>query len=179
MATADSTRVEYRDIPGHPGYRVGDDGSIWSAWQRSGRTGWKISAVWHQLKPMQRNKYGHRVVYLTRDCRRSVHRLVLLAFVGPPADGLECCHNNGDPSDNRLCNLRWGTTKENAEDRGRHGSHARGSTNGFAKLTEPQVVAIRAMRAGGATLETIAKQFAVHLGTIHLITTGKSWRHVA
>ena len=35
-----------------------------------------------------------------------VHRLVLEAFVGPNPPGLECCHNNGDPSDNRVENLR-------------------------------------------------------------------------
>lgn len=26
--------VEYRDIPEFPGYRVGSDGSVWSAWSR-------------------------------------------------------------------------------------------------------------------------------------------------
>src|SRR5215472_269740 len=31
------SQVDYRDIPGFPGYRVGDDGSIWSAWRKGGR----------------------------------------------------------------------------------------------------------------------------------------------
>ena len=29
-------QVEYRDVPGWPGYRVGDDGSVWSLWKRRG-----------------------------------------------------------------------------------------------------------------------------------------------
>jgi NUMOD4 motif/HNH endonuclease len=51
-----------------------------------------------------------------------VHRLVLMAFVGPCPEGMEGCHNNGDPSDNRLVNLRWDTHPENMYDRGRHGT---------------------------------------------------------
>jgi hypothetical protein len=27
--------VEYRDVPGFPGYRVGTDGSVWSCWERT------------------------------------------------------------------------------------------------------------------------------------------------
>lgn len=29
-----------------------------------------------------------------------IHRLVLETFVGPRPEGMECCHNNDDPSDN-------------------------------------------------------------------------------
>lgn len=48
--------------------------------------------------------------------------LVLEAFVGPRPDGLEACHNNGNPGDDRLANLRWDTHSENILDRGRHGT---------------------------------------------------------
>lgn len=51
------------------------------------------------------------------------HRLVLIAFVGPPPEGMEALHRNGNPADNRLENLRWGTKSENAHDAVRHGSH--------------------------------------------------------
>jgi hypothetical protein len=54
---------------------------------------------------------------------RKVHRLVLETFVGPCPDGMECCHNNGDPADNRLENLRWDTLSSNAYDRVEHGVH--------------------------------------------------------
>ncbi len=41
--------VEYRDIPGHPGYRAGSDGSIWSSVPpyRSALA----ANPWHKLKP--------------------------------------------------------------------------------------------------------------------------------
>jgi hypothetical protein len=56
---------------------------------------------------------GHVSVSLGRKNSLCVHALVLLAFVGPPPEKHECRHLNGNPSDNRLENLRWGTRSEN------------------------------------------------------------------
>lgn len=52
-----------------------------------------------------------------------IHRLVLEAFVGPCPDGMQTCHWNDDPSDNRLSNLRWGTRSDNVRDMIRNGGH--------------------------------------------------------
>ncbi len=51
------------------------------------------------------------------------HRAVLLAFVGPCPEGMEACHNNGDPLDNRVENLRWDTRSNNTLDKVAHGTH--------------------------------------------------------
>lgn len=53
----------------------------------------------------------------------SVHRLVALAFIGPCPEGMEVLHINGEPDDNRLENLRYGTRAENVADTIRHGRH--------------------------------------------------------
>lgn len=55
--------------------------------------------------------------------RYLVHRLVLTTFVGPCPEGSEACHGDGDPTNNRLDNLRWGTHLENEADKKRHGTH--------------------------------------------------------
>ena len=55
-----------------------------------------------------------------------VGRLVLFAFRGPPPSGHECCHNDGDPQNNRLSNLRWDTAAANQRDRVKHGTSNRG-----------------------------------------------------
>lgn len=52
-----------------------------------------------------------------------VHRLVLEAFVGPCPPGMEACHWNGIPGDNRLHNLRWDTPSANNADILRLGRH--------------------------------------------------------
>lgn len=56
---------------------------------------------------------------------------------------------------------------------------ARGERNGDAKLTEAQVLEVRALRAQGLYLRQIAALYGVHLATIHLVATGRTWRHVA
>lgn len=54
-----------------------------------------------------------------------VHRLVAEAFLGSCPPGMEACHNNGNPSDNRLSNIRWDTHKNNEDDKRRHGTNDR------------------------------------------------------
>lgn len=74
----------------------------------------------------QRTNYkGYKTVNLHKNGRAHqaiVHRVILEAFVGP-GGGLQGCHNNGDPGDNRIENLRWGTTSDNVLDQVTHGTH--------------------------------------------------------
>lgn len=51
------------------------------------------------------------------------HIMVLEAFVGPRPPGMQVRHLNDIKDDNRLSNLRWGTSSENAKDRVRNGIH--------------------------------------------------------
>lgn len=53
-----------------------------------------------------------------------VHLLVMAAFVGPKPHGMHTCHNNGDPGDNRLENLRYDTPSANGLDSVKHGTCA-------------------------------------------------------
>lgn len=72
-----------------------------------------------------RHRRGHHRYQLHADGRVGyvqAHRAVLEAFVGPCPSGMEACHNNGDPSDNRLVNLRWDTRSNNTLDAVRHGT---------------------------------------------------------
>jgi hypothetical protein len=79
---------------------------------------------------------GHMALVLGKKTRRYVHDLVLRAFIGPPPVGCECRHLNGNPADNRLVNLAWGTRGRNVQDKKWHGSPQ--------KLTVVQVMAIKA-----------------------------------
>jgi HNH endonuclease len=58
-----------------------------------------------------------------------VHRLVLEAFVGYAPDGYVTRHRDGDPRNNRLDNLCWGTQVENQADRKLHGTDNSGERN--------------------------------------------------
>lgn len=115
--------AEWREIPGFPGYLVSDDGQVASTKRGSLR-----------LLSQQELHAGHRQVWLYTGSHKSrsgiqVHRLVLLAFVGPAPDGHEACHRNDVANDNRLANLYWGTRADNMQDRLRNGG------NPFVKRT--------------------------------------------
>lgn len=78
------------------------------------------------LRSLQAMRSGHLRVVVCKDGRRltfQVHRLVLEAFIGPRPDGMEACHLNDDPSDNRVENLRWDTRSANVLDSVRNGTH--------------------------------------------------------
>jgi hypothetical protein len=64
---------------------------------------------------------------------RFVHVLVLESFVEPRPDGMQACHNNGKPEDNRLENLRWDTPSNNVADRKLHGTYQWGKNNPYWK----------------------------------------------
>lgn len=115
-------------VAGYPAYEVSNLGRVRSIPRTiTGSDGIVRRRRGNILKPGTGTK-GHQYVNLfnggTKQTTKFVHHLVLVAFVGPRPDGTECCHNNGDPSDNRLSNLRWGTSSDNHHDMVRHGRHA-------------------------------------------------------
>ena len=72
------------------------------------------------------NPGGYPVVSLYRQGRPKncyVHALVAEAFFGTRPKGMEVCHNDGDPTNNHLDNLRYGTRSDNMLDRVRHGTN--------------------------------------------------------
>ena len=102
------------------------------------------------------------------------HKLVLEAFVGKRPIGMECCHNDGNPQNNHLSNLRWDTAKNNQADRVRHGTTNRGENCGTAKLTGIQVDAIR---QDTRLQRLIALDYGVRANTISRIKSGVRWKH--
>src|SRR5262245_33311629 len=131
--------VEYRDIAGSVGLCVGNDGSVWSC-RRRGKRGYTLVPRWHRLRTPRlcRHKYLIAVLRLRPgEPQRTyrVHQLALEAFVGPRPEGCECCHNDGDHTNNALSNLRWDTAKANAADQARHGTQVRGSRVNTSKLS--------------------------------------------
>lgn len=181
MATADST-VTYKDIPGFPGYRVGDDGSVWSCWRRVKFAGKRaLSDEWFRMKPKS-HKSGHLLVSLSPNRRHVfVHHLILEAFVGPCPDGMEGCHfPDRDPTNNRLDNLRWDTKKANHADAIAHGTKGSGDNSGRSKLTSEQVRTMRAeYAAGGVSHDGLARKYGVSPGNIGFILSRKTWASVA
>lgn len=176
--------VEYRDVPGFPGYCVGDDGTVWSCWSRGCKP--RLLDEWHRSKPTI-HKSGYPYVTLNREYRFYVHQLVLLAFVGPCPPGKEVRHENGRPADCRVSNLLYGTHAENMQDAIRHGTSnaselgrkQRGVLNNKAKLNDELVRAVRRRLNAGEPGRHIAISLNVSESTVSLIKRGRIWTHVA
>jgi hypothetical protein len=117
---------EWRPIPGYEGvYEVSDRGRVRSFDRTSYRASGPIHIRGKILRAQTNKKTGHLRLHLRRDGVArlwGVHQLVLLGFVGPAPRGMEGCHNDGVPTNNRLENLRWDTRKANVADAIRHGT---------------------------------------------------------
>lgn len=184
MSDGNST-VTYRNVEGFPGYRVGDDGSVWTSWKRQGNgrggtTKWILGTEWHRLAPGIGTR-GHLSVTLCPGRhQRLVHTLVLEAFVGPRPKGMQARHfPDRNPANNAATNLLWGTPKQNSADRVFHGTDIQGEKHGMAKLTEALVRDIRLRLASGEMQVAIARDVGVHKSLISCVARKKIWRHVS
>lgn len=81
---------------------------------------------------------GHLCISLSKNKKSKnygVHQLILFTFKGPCPLGMEACHNNGIPWDNRSINLRWDTHKNNYLDYVKHSN--------IDNLTREQLLIVR------------------------------------
>lgn len=121
---------EWRPIVGYEGhYEVSDHGRVRSlarvVIRSDPRYGPIVQRIDEKIMALH-TRNGRKSVYLSKDDKQKrirIHRLVLETFVGPCPPGMECCHANDIPDDNRLSNLRWDTCSANKDDCVRNGHH--------------------------------------------------------
>lgn len=94
--------IEWRDVPGYPGYEASTFGSI---------VGFK-----GQLKPCLNRKTGY--LQLRLYCHGvpttlTVHQVIAMTFLGPCPPGKEVLHGPLGKQFNGVKNLRYGTRSEN------------------------------------------------------------------
>ena len=99
------------------GYEVSDQGRVrsvdrWVVYT----TGQRRFYRGRILRPLK-GPGGYSTVHLTlKAMNRYIHHLVMHAFKGPTPEGQEILHNDGDKTNPRLGNLRFGTRGENMAD---------------------------------------------------------------
>lgn len=166
----------WKDIPGYEGeYQVSNAGRVRSL-PRLRRQKSKAGNMHDHmcpgkiLKPRAKES-GHLQVQL-RSRNRMVHQLVLLAFVGSCPDGMEVCHNDSDPSNNRLSNLRYDTRHSNRVDMIYVGNQGR------QKLSVSDVHDIRARLSRGESVSALAEEYHVCYSTIWNIQRKETFKCV-
>jgi hypothetical protein len=109
----------------------------------------------------------------------SGHRIVARTFHGPPPTPQhQVAHNDGNPSNNSVENIRWATAKDNQADRRLHGTDFRGERHPCAKLSEAEAADIRGSRARGELPSAVARTFGVSKTTVKGIVRGERWAHL-
>ena len=103
---------------------------------------------------------------------RTVHSLVLEAFVGPRPHGAEGCHNDSNPMNSALSNLRWDTRAGNFADMVGNGTRRRGTKHHLAKLTDEQVLLIK---SDTRICRLIALEYGISLSNVNYIKRGQTW----
>ena len=102
-----------------------------------------------------------------------VHRAVLIVFErSPNSPNEQACHRDGNPRNNHIANLRWGTQSDNWSDRRRHGNG-----RSYAKLTPQQVRDIRSLARSQHrySIVDIADGFGVSETQVMNILAGRQW----
>lgn len=109
---------------------------------------------------------NRKQVHLYKNGKRTVclvHRLVLGAFVGECPEGMEVRHLNSVSTDNRLCNLAYGTHSENVIDTINLGRNSR------QRLDPQKVMEIREKASNGAKTRDLASEYGVSTRAISKI----------
>lgn len=158
-----------RTVPSHQEYAVTPDGRVYRTkpWKSRKQVPYEMSR--------RKDRDGYLIVGLGT---LKVHRMVAEAYLPNPEGKPHVAHINGDPSDNRVENLRWATAKENNADKLRHGTHIFGSKSSSAKLTEGVVVFCRGLSAKGISHTALAAVVGVDRSVLSRAIKGRTWAHV-
>jgi hypothetical protein len=162
--------IEIRPCIRDDRYLIGSDGSVYS------------TNTMRYIKQTD-DKNGYQQIALGRRRTAKVHQIVLEAFCKEERDNRVVRHLDGNPKNNRVENLKWGTRKENHHDMIGHGRIAGGlpgEQNHKAIKTNADVLEMRRLRRYGMRNKDIARLFGVSASYASTICVGKTaWKHVA
>lgn len=134
---------------------------------------------WLWLGRVTQDGYGE---FDVGDNRYLTHRLMyFIEKKIDPADSL-VCHSCDTPACCNVSHMFLGTEQDNIQDsvlKKRHSSVILlGENRPNSKLSEAQVLHIRALREEGLTYQAIADVFKINFTTVAQITKRKTWKHV-
>lgn len=161
--------AEWRPIPSLSNHSASSDGEI-----RNDLTGTLRKSHTCKRTGYKYIGFGRRGAKICR----TVHVLVAEAFYGPRQRGAQVRHLDGVRSNCAAANLSYGSARDNAADRDRHGRTCRGDKNGNRIVCSDQVAELRALyAAGGVTQYELADRYGISQAQVNNIVLGKQWAH--
>lgn len=102
-----------------------------------------------------------------------VHRLSYALHNGDLPSNMAVCHSCDTPLCVNPDHLWLGSNEDNIADRTQKRRSAAGSRNGYARLTEESVRAIRSET--GVPVEDLAERFGVSIGAVYKVRSRQTW----
>jgi hypothetical protein len=151
-----------------------------------------VARFWKRVRPsdgcwewqgeINHNGYGildTRNRAKTTGCVILAHRLSYVIHVGPLADDRDVLHTCDNPPCVRPDHLFEGDNEANVVDKVAKGRQQRGEQVWRAKLTDTQIIEIRARwNVGGIRQKELAEEYGVSRGTMSEVISGKLWKHL-
>lgn len=168
--------IIWKPVLGFEGfYKVSQEGQIRSiARQHPKIKRWMGGGI---VKPILGSR-GYFVINLTKTGVRKqvfLHKIVLEAFIGLRPIGYEACHNDGNPLNCKIENLRWDTKSNNHQDKKKHGTWQVGEKANNVKLTNLIVLEIRSKKL---TASQAVKEYGLSLTNAKRIVNFQTWKHL-
>lgn len=129
----------------------------------------------------RKHQFGYWVVTLSKNNKiftRVVHRLVAEGFYGPRPKGNVIRHLNGNPEDNRVENLAYGTQKENMQDAIQQDTVEHGERRGNALHTNEEIRQLKRDLICGMSTGEAAKKYKMPQSQVCKIADGNAWKRV-
>lgn len=168
------TLEEWRPIPGSRDYQVSSLGRVRRVAGIITRSNGRPQTIRGRVLRASVDDWGYPMVGVDGRTRK-VHTLVAAAFLGPrPFDGAVVRHLDGDPSNNSVDNLAYGTPSENILDCYDY----RGTVRCGQKLTEKDAAEIKRLLKRGVLGRHLAEEYGVSEQTICDIKHGRLYRRV-
>lgn len=173
---------QFKDVPEFEGFIAASNmGRIYS-YPRSvskhcGLTGGVVTQQYEGRLLAQYDRGGYMTVRFginKKKFTRLVSRLVLSAFVREPNANELACHNDSNPTNNCVTNLRWDTQVGNMKDRADRKLYKRGEDHHAATVP---VELVDRLQAGLISPSEAAKEYGLRYNHLWRIATGKCWKH--
>lgn len=165
---------EWRKVKGFdPNYEVSNLGRVRTLPHKITRCNGRVQTIKERILKQSCDEWGYPQVVIKRKTTK-VHRLVALAFLGERKDGMEIRHLDGNPKNNTVQNLKYGTHQENVLD----GYSYRGAIRKDQKLSLKSATEIALLITNGVPNVEIAKRFNVSQQTICDIKHGRVYKGV-
>ncbi|UZQ49090.1 NUMOD4 motif-containing HNH endonuclease [Clostridium kluyveri] len=166
----------WKDIPGYEGrYQASTLGRIRSVdhyvngKSRYGKP-FKRLVKGRILRPGRYNQDGHVSVVLGHKANGSpVHQLIALTFLGDRPKGYDVRHLDGNPQNNKLNNLAYGTRKQNILDVYNQGK-------AWRNTTKEQALKVKNLLKQGMVCTSIAQITGVSIHSIYAIKQGRCFK---